>query len=145
MMGKCYTSLAIAAPIDNVWRTVRDFHDLSWARGVIDKVDVVGTRKGDQVGAQRVLNGAFHETLLELSDIDRTVKYSIDDGPPPVSRDLVRNYVGTLRLLPITATDSTFAKWSSRYETVDDQKVGEFCSPIYQALLKALQDHVSSA
>ena len=34
-----------------------------------------------KLSAKRVLNGAFHETLLALDDDARVIRYSIDDGP----------------------------------------------------------------
>ena len=69
-----------------MWQTVRNFHDLSWAVGVIESTEAVGERKGDQLGAQRVLNNAFHETLLTLNEVDHCIQYSIDDGPGPVAK-----------------------------------------------------------
>jgi hypothetical protein len=119
-------------------RTVR-FSD--GAKGVVDRVDVVGDKAGDQVGAGRVLNGAFHETLLGLDDEDRVVLYSIDDGPGAVSRDAVRNYRGRVQVFPLTATNRSFVLWTSRYDSPNDAAVGELCNPIYQALLGALQRH----
>lgn len=140
-MGSCYNTTVIAAPIDKVWSTVRDFHDLSWAKGVAEKVDVVGDKKGDQIGAKRVLNDAFAETLLELSDLNHTIQYSIDDGPGPVAKDQVKNYIGTVRLFAVTSDNTTFVEWASRYDSPDDKAVGELCDPIYVALLNALKAH----
>lgn len=141
-MGQCYNTIVVNAPVDRVWSTVRDFHDLSWAKGVIESLEVVGDKKGDQIGARRLLNGAFHETLLELSDIEHRIQYRIDDGPGPIAKDAVRNYIGTLRLLPVTSDDRTFVEWTSRYDSPDSAAVGEFCNPIYQAFLKALKTHL---
>ena len=142
-MGKCYNTITVKAPIDKVWKAVRNFHDLSWAKGVIEKVDAVGNIKGDQIGAKRVLNDAFHETLLELNNAEHRIEYRIDDGPGPVSKDTVKNYIGSVKLTPGEADNTTFVEWSSRYESAQDAAVGEFCNPIYQALLKALDSHVS--
>ena len=142
-MGKCYNSAVIDAPCEKVWQAIRDFHDLSWAQGVITKVDVEGDRKGDQIGAKRVLNDAFHETLLTLDGDQRTFSYSIDDGPEPISKDSVSNYIGAVRVLPITESDTTFIEWQSTYESPDDAAVGDFCNPIYVALLSALKQHFS--
>lgn len=55
-MGKTYQSIVIDRPVDEVWATVRDFHDLSWAPGVVESLEVVGDKVGDQVGAKRLLN-----------------------------------------------------------------------------------------
>lgn len=139
----CYNSCVVNAPVERVWATVRNFHDLSWARGVVQSVDRVGATAGDQIGARRVINGVFHETLLALNDSDRELKYSIDDGPDAVSKANVTGYVGEVRVIPVTAGDATFVAWSSSWQ---DSKGGvkEFCDPIYKALLDALKKHLET-
>ncbi|MCZ6451009.1 MAG: SRPBCC family protein, partial [Deltaproteobacteria bacterium] len=77
----CYNSVTVNAPVDKVWETLRRFHDFSWCPDVITKLEVVGDLGGTETGAKRILNGAFHETLLTLDDEKRTFSYSIDDGP----------------------------------------------------------------
>ena len=141
-MGKTYQSITVDAPIDEVWATIRNFHDMSWSPNVIEKCEAVGDQKGDQIRARRVLNDAFHETLLELSDLGHTIRYSIDDGPSPVSKDEVKDYIGVLHLLPITDNDTTFVEWSSSWEAKDDAAV-EFCHGIYVALLADLKKSFS--
>jgi len=133
-MGQTYQSVVINAPADTVWNAIRDFHDLSWAPNVVTQVDKVGERKGDEAGAGRVLNDAFEETLLELDDTDRRFAYSIDDGPSPVSKADVRNYVGRVAVRPVTADDAAFVEWSSGWEG-GDESAAEFCHGIYTALL----------
>lgn len=140
-MGRCYNSVVIDAPVTDVWTALRDFHNLRWASGVVTKVETVGERKGDQIGARRILNDAFHETLLSLDDGARTLSYSIDDGPGPVAKDAVKNYVGSVSAKPITESDKTFVEWESTYDSPDDESVGELCNPIYRALLRALRTH----
>ena len=134
----CYNSTIVNAPADKVWARLRDFHDLSWAPNVVSKVQKVGSVPGTQIGAQRVLNDAFHETLRAVDDSERVFRYSIDDGPGAVAKDKVTGYLGEVRVLPVTDGNSTFVAWSSRW---DDSKggVAEFCSPIYQALLADLR------
>ena len=133
-MGKTCQSIVINAPVDRVWRTVRHFHDLGWAPNVITGVEAVGDVPGDKVGAMRVLNGAFRETLIELDDEQRTFSYSIDDGPSPVSKDEVRNYVGRVKVQPAPEDGGTLVEWSSSWEE-KDEPVYEFCHGIYVALL----------
>jgi hypothetical protein len=142
-VGKCYSSAVINAPAEKVWRTIRNFHDLSWAQGVVTKVNVVGNLKGDHIGAQRILNDAFHETLLSLDDHEHTLSYSIDDGPGPVAKDSVANYIGKVRLVPITENNTTLIEWQSSFDAPNAAAVSDFCNPIYQALLKALKQHFS--
>jgi hypothetical protein len=131
----------IDAPAGDVWAVLRNFHDLGWAPEVVTKVEAVGGREADQIGARRILNDAFHETLLSLDDRGRTLSYSIDDGPGPVSKEAVRNYVGRVSARPVTLDGRTFVEWESTYDSPDDASVGDLCNPIYQALLRALQAH----
>ncbi len=140
-MGNCFNSAVIDAPCDAVWETIRDFHDLSWAEGVITKLTPEGDAGGGEVGAARVLNEVFHETLRSIDHDARAFTYSIDDGPGPLAKDAVRNYLGSVRLIPVTDANATLIVWESSYETDDDSAVGDFCNPIYFALLKALKAH----
>lgn len=138
----CYNSCLVNAPVERVWSALRNFHDMSWATGVVQSLERVGDAGGDQIGARRVLNGVFHETLLALSDVDRELTYSIDDGPGPVSKDSVSGYRGRVRVMPVTDVNGAFVEWSSSWS---DSRGGvkEFCDPIYNALLGALKTHFS--
>ena len=122
-----------------VWQTVRNFHDFSWASNVITSCEPVGNVDGNTPGAKRILNGAFHETLQSIDDSAHCFSYSIDDGPEPVSKDSVSDYIGTVRLRRITDTNQTFIEWESTYYSPDEKLVGDFCNPIYMALLEALK------
>ena len=137
-MGKTYQTTIINAPIDKVWDKIRNFHDLSWAPNVVTSCVSVGDKKGDQIGAKRILNDVFHETLVEFSELNHSFQYSIDDGPPPVSKDDVKAYYGSVRLLPVTDSDTCFIEWSSRWESKGNE-AEEFCHTIYMALLADLQ------
>jgi len=142
-MGKCYNSVTIPAPASKVWAALRNFHDMSWAEGVITSCVAVGNAPADQVGAQRVLNDAFHETLRSIDDAALRFTYTIDDGPGPVSKQAVKNYVGDVRVAPITDNDTSFVEWQTSYESTDEAAVGEFCNPIYVGLLAALKKSFS--
>jgi carbon monoxide dehydrogenase subunit G len=133
-MGKTYQTIVIDAPVDRVWRAVSNFHDMTWAPNVITDVETVGDIPGNRVGAVRVLNGLFRETLLELDEEERTFSYSIDDGPPPVSKDEVKNYVGQVSVQPATEGNGTRVEWSSTWED-NEGPAYEFCHSIYVALL----------
>jgi hypothetical protein len=140
----CYNSSVVNAPVETVWGALRNFHDLTWATGVVESSQRVGQAAADQIGAQRQLNGVFLETLLALDDDQRTLKYSIDDGPDAVSKDRVTGYVGVVRVMPVTDTNATFVEWSSSWQE-SKGGVKEFCDPIYRALLGSLQTHFASA
>jgi Polyketide cyclase / dehydrase and lipid transport len=136
-MPQCYQSIVIQAPVEKVWEAIKNFHDLSWGANVIAKCEAVGALPGTEVGAIRILNDVFHETLLECNDSKHRIRYSIDDGPSPVSRQEVANYIGTIQLFPVTADNTTFVSWSSVWQAKDSQAV-DFCQPIYSSLLQDL-------
>ena len=136
-MGRTDQQTTIAAPAEKVWKALRDFHDVSWSGTILTKCKPVGEIPGNKVGAKRILNDAFHETLLELNDSERVIRYSIDDGPPAVSKDTIENYVGVIRVTD-QGDGSTQVNWSSSWEKNDDE-TAEFCRPIYVALLADLK------
>ncbi len=136
----CCNSAVVGAPVDQVWGTLKNFHDMSWCSAVVEKLEVVGDAAGDQIGAGRVLNDAFHETLIALDDGARVIRYTIDDGPEAVSKDNVQGFIGEVRVFPVTEDDSTFVLWTASWDS-SGGGVAEFCDPIYQALLGALKEH----
>ena len=137
-MPETNQSMEINAPISDVWAKLNDFHNFSWAPNVITSVDKVGDVDGSQVGAKRVLNKAFHETLVEIDDSNHSLKYSIDDGPSPVSKDDMSNYYGTINLSSSEDNALTHVSWDSSWESNSEDAV-EFCQGIYVALLDELE------
>lgn len=135
-MGSTFQEIEINAPADDVWRAISDFHDLSWAPNVITGVDVVGEKAGSQPGAGRVLNGVFHETLQTVDDVARTFTYSIDEGPSPLTRDGMSNYVG--KVVVEDKGGATRVEWTSSWEH-NDEAIHDFCHPIYMALLNDMK------
>ena len=142
-MGNCYNSTVVNAPREKVWDSIKDFHDFAWAESVITKVEVIGEKTGREIGAKRLLNDAFLETLVSVNEDEYTFTYSINDGPVPLSKDSVSNYLGTVRLYPVTDSNTTFVEWTSSYESASEQAVADFCNPIYVALLDAMKSFFS--
>jgi hypothetical protein len=97
-------------------------------------LDKVGAISGTQIVAKRVLNNAFHETLLALDDVDHVIRYSIDDGPAAVSKANVQGYIGEVKVYPVTDVNASLVHWTSRWDN-SAGGVAEFCDPIYRALL----------
>jgi hypothetical protein len=137
-MGKTNQSIVIGVPPDTVWQAIRNFHDLNWAPNVVTKVEKVGEKPGDQVGSGRILNDLFHETLLETDENLHTFSYRIDDGPTPISKTEIENYVGTVKLEPIGDGRATRVEWSSHWDK-NDEPVTEFCHSIYVAMLEDMK------
>jgi hypothetical protein len=134
----CYNSAVIDAPVEKVWAALRDFHNLDACPNVVEKVEVVGDLAGTQIGAQRIINDAFHETLVALDDQARILRYSIDDGPGATAKDNVSGYIGEIRVFSVTDEGKSFVLWTSSWEH-SGGGVAEFCNPIYQALLGDLK------
>ncbi len=135
-MGTTHQEILINRAAHVVWNAIRDFHDLSWAPNVVSDVTRVGDNAGDQPGAGRVLNGVFHETLKSIDDDAMTFSYSIDDGPSPVSKEEVSNYIG--RVAVESSGDGTRVEWTSSWDQNDDP-VHDFCHAIYVALLNDMK------
>ena len=142
-MPSSYQSTIVNAPASSVWGALRNFHDMSWATGVVEKCEMVGERAGDQVGAKRIVNDVFHETLLAIDDYRMVLNYSIDEGPKPVSSNEVSEYVGTVNVVPASEDGACVVEWYSRWEAANDDGV-EFCGNIYKALLGKLREHFAS-
>ena len=132
-------SIDIDAPIQEVWSRFNNFHDLSWAPNVITHVEKTGDIDGREIGAKRILNNVFYETLVEINNHEYMLKYSIDDGPSPVSKEEVSNYYGVIKLSPSTENSKTHVEWSSSWVSKEEDAV-EFCHGIYVALLNELAE-----
>ncbi len=137
-MGRCYNNIVIEASIEAVWQRIGNFHDMSWAEGVITSLDKVGSTSGTEVGAKRILNGAIHETLVSLDASNYTFTYSIDDGPAAIAKSAVDNYLGMVNLSE--SSTGVLVEWSSSFTSDNEHAVTEFCDPIYMALLGALKN-----
>lgn len=136
-MPSTYQSIVINASIRDIWNKLNDFHKLSWAARVLPSVEKIGDKSGDEVGAKRVLNDAFHETLTKVDQENYLIEYSIDDGPSPVSKEEVSNYRGVIQLSSAQDADGTLVVWKSSWESRSEDAV-DFCHGIYIALLNEL-------
>ena len=143
---ECYNSIVINAPAFQIWDELKDFYNFTWSKNVIVKIDRVGNKSGLHVGAQRILNDTFHETLLSIEEEKKRFTYSIDDGPSAVSKNNIVGYVGKVRVYSISENDTSFVLWTSKwdYARKGGRNVQELCNPIYRALLSDLKLHFSN-
>lgn len=109
--AKVFCSSTIAAPVAEVWGTMRDFAGMGrWHEDVRDMHMLAGAR-GDQVSAVRdfsMNDGHLLERLTLLSDTDMSFRYTIDESAMPW-----RDYHAGARLYPVTSNDTTFAVWTA--------------------------------
>ena len=137
----CLNSVIVNAPADEVWDMIKDFYDMSWCGGVITKLKVMNDKASNEVGAKRILNDAFHETLLSIDNDAHRFSYSIDDGPGPVSKENVTGYVAEVTVYPVTENNTTMVLWQSKWEEDKEGSVADFCNPIYHAVLQELKSN----
>ncbi|MEQ1952224.1 zinc-binding dehydrogenase [Mesorhizobium yinganensis] len=111
-MVKVRQSTIIDAPVDDVWRVLRDFngHE-SWHPAIASSV-IEGGEPVDAVSSVRRFRlkdgGELREQLLSLSDCDRRLTYCLLEAPLPLM-----GYVASIALKPVTDGDGTFWEWSS--------------------------------
>ena len=140
-MAKVYASSVIAAPADRVWAVVRDFNGLpDWHPAIADS-RIEDSEPSDKVGCVRNFNlkdgGNIREQLLTLSDFDFTCSYAILESPMGV-----RNYVATLRLMPVTDGNRTFAEWTAEFDCPPERErelVDQIGNGVFQGGFDALK------
>ena len=141
-MAEVYVSTVLHAPPERVWRVVRDFDGLpGWVPAVVDS-RIEGGGPADRVGCVRAFRladgGALRERLLALSDYDYACTYSILESPMPVE-----GYVATVRLLPVTDGNRTFAEWSARFDCAPADEA-DLCEAIGEGVFRAGLDALKS-
>jgi hypothetical protein len=145
-MAKVYISSVIGAPAAQVWAVVRDFNALpDWHPAIADSRIEDGV-PADKVGCVRNFNlsdgGNIREQLLMLSDFDFTCSYAILESPMGV-----RNYVATLRLIPVTDGNRTFAEWTAEFDCAPEQEselVAQIGGGVFQGGFDALKSRFAS-
>ncbi len=118
-MAKSYYSVVLDHPAAMVWKIIRSFDHYAWA-GVPGETVIEDGKAGDQVGAVRRFAGAdrvIRQVLLAHSDPDRSYTYAFCDAAPfPV-----RDYVATIRVLPVVENDTAFVEWSAIFDCAADE------------------------
>ena len=115
-MVRVRRTTVLDAPVDAVWRILRDFNGHDAWHPIVARSDLEDGRRTDQVGAVRnftIRSGErVREVLLTLSDRDRHLRYAIVDSELPLE-----SYVAEFFLKPVTNGNRTFWSWSSRFRT----------------------------
>ena len=115
-MVRVRRTTVLDAPVDAVWRILRDFNGHDRWHPIVARSGLEDGRRTDQIGAVRnftIRSGErVREVLLTLSDRNRHLRYAIVDSELPL-----RNYVAEFFLKPVTDGNRTFWSWSSRFRT----------------------------
>ncbi len=133
-------SAVINAPIEAVWRVLRDFNSHRLWHPQVASSEIEEALPSDQPGCVRrfrLRDGAeLREQLIALSDRDFSLVYCILDSPIPLL-----DYVATVRLRPVTDGGRTFWEWCSTFRTPpgrEDELAGMVAHDIYDVGFEAL-------
>ncbi len=119
-MIHAFSSTIIQVPVDVVWDRVKDFNGLpNWHPAATDS-HIEEAHAPGSVGCIRNFaltdgSGRIRETLLAISDVERSLTYNMLPGGPLPFVD----YVATMQFWPITSTDQTFAAWMADFDVSD--------------------------
>lgn len=144
-MAKAYASAVIDAPIETVWKIIRDFNGLPKWHSAIARSEIEDGLSSTAVGCIRsfyLQDGAHvREQLLALSDSEHSLSYNFVKPAFPVE-----NYEAFIRLIAITDGGRTFAEWGATFDEApeDAGKYVEIVSThVFAAGWKALQAHLA--
>ncbi len=131
-MVKVFVSSVMDAPIGKVWPFIRDFGGIGKFGPIVARCEIEAGEPGDRVGCIRAIHthdgGLLRESLVELSDVDHVLKYSMVESPLGVT-----DYLGVMRATPVTDGDRTFVEWFVSFN----------CAPGREtALLEMIRDGV---
>ena len=114
---------------------VNSCHGLAIGRVCAEPVNSLSW-KSDQTASLKD-GGRIRERLLGLSDYDMSCTYAILDSPMGVE-----NYVATLRLIPVTDGNATFAEWTAEFDAAPEREsdlVRSIGQAVFQAAFTALK------
>lgn len=144
-MVRVFISTVLSAPVERVWATIRDFNALPAWNPAVERSEIEDGRESDAVGCVRSFTlrdgGHLREQLLSLSDEEFSFSYSILESPMPVE-----DYVATVRLLPVSDGDRTYAEWSAEFDCppdAEEELVEAIGQGVFLASFRALEDQLS--
>lgn len=119
-MAKVTVSSVIDAPVEDVWKVIRDFNALpSWHPRMVES-HIEDGLAADKIGCVRnfkLVSGAtLREKLTDFSDADYRVSYSILETPQPLT-----NHKATLQLRRVTDGNRTYAEWSASFDAAPEE------------------------
>ncbi|WP_322044229.1 SRPBCC family protein [Paraburkholderia sp. J67] len=127
-MTSVSVSVDMAAPVEWVWARLRDFNGLP---GWLEFVRSSRLSHDGQLRHLETIDGkTIVEELLELSEPHTFYRYSIVEGPDPVT-----DYTATLSAQQSAVGDTTVT-WSSRFDPLDTQKA-ELLAGHYEVVYRA--------
>ncbi|ORW20470.1 SRPBCC family protein [Mycobacterium palustre] len=144
-MSLAYVSTIIESDVDTVWSVIGDFHGLpAWVTMVRSSTPENGAGPG-AVGSVRNLTlepggGTARERLVRYDAPARSYSYDFaEEIPFPVS-----TYRGTIRVLPVTDSNTTFLEWYGEFdcEPAALETMTATFRAIYSQFIEDLRQHL---
>eukprot|EP01130_Rhizamoeba_saxonica_P002338 TRINITY_DN12162_c0_g1_i1.p1 TRINITY_DN12162_c0_g1~~TRINITY_DN12162_c0_g1_i1.p1 ORF type:complete len:154 (+),score=23.01 TRINITY_DN12162_c0_g1_i1:40-501(+) len=142
---RAFASSVCEAPIEFVWREIRDFKfPAKFFDSVVD-VELAGNKPSTAVGVSRKLqwvDGSIRiQTLIAISDQSHTVSWESEYSDPPAEYTAC---LTTLSLHRVTDIDATLLIWSSDFSTDVSSSVVMFEQRAYAQNLHDLSYHLEN-
>ncbi len=138
---KVYESAVVSARREEVWEYIGDFNSLPKWHPDIEESELTEGRGG--VGSVRRLpledGGKIIEKLLEKSDLECEYTYTLLETPQPI-----KNYVATISLSEVTASDETFVEWCAQFDLTDlsaEEETMNSIAEVFRRGLESLVEH----
>ena len=117
-MTRTYVSTIIPHSADTVWAMVKDFHEYRWGEGV-GEARIENGFDSNTPGAVRrfaYYDRPSRQRLVAHSAEERTQSWeSVEAFDPTLSY-----YKATLRITPVTTSNSSFVEWWSDFEATPE-------------------------
>ena len=140
-------SSVIDAPIDQVWARIRDFNGLPGWHPRMTESQIEDGKAASEIGCVRnfktVTGATIRERLLEFSDANRLVSYSIVATPQPIT-----NHTASLQLRRVSDGERTYAEWTARFDAPANEAEAVakgMGANVFQGGFDALKSHFAKA
>lgn len=144
MLSKVQVSSVIYASTKKVWDKIGDFNSLpDWFPSVISG-HIEENKSSNQIGCIRVYTRedglVIRERLLSLDERGLRCTYSLLE---PTHQ--MKDYVGTLGLLPVTDGDKTYIEWIASFNCIptEEPELRQSLEELFQSGFDALNKHFS--
>jgi len=117
-MTRVYVSTVISQPADAIWAVVKDFREYRWGEGV-GAAHIEAGRDANTPGAIRSFayyGQPSRQRLLAYSADERMQRWESVEAFDPT----LRHYAATLRITPVTASNSSFVEWWSDFDSTPE-------------------------
>ncbi|OGV27844.1 MAG: hypothetical protein A3E88_00945 [Legionellales bacterium RIFCSPHIGHO2_12_FULL_35_11] len=125
----------INAPIDKVWKIIRDFNGLAKFHPAIKSSRMENGSDPETVGSVRYLTletGFVRDELLMLDDNTYAFDYAIIESSLPLE-----NYIASVRLQSNLSNDQTICEWWADFDIIAPANPEEIIQMVAQGVFRA--------